>query len=64
MPALLPEARSVRLRETDRELVLEVVVPPGTDLPQLVASLRDGVLTISVPRSVTSGSVRKFVERQ
>jgi HSP20 family molecular chaperone IbpA len=49
--ALLPEARSVRLRETDRELVVEVEVPPGTELPDLTAHLRDGVLTISLPRS-------------
>jgi HSP20 family molecular chaperone IbpA len=49
--ALLPELRSVRLRETDRELVVEVEVPPEVELPQLAAELRDGVLTISLPRA-------------
>lgn len=56
MAALLPEAASVRLRETEDELVVEVDVPPEVALPQLVARLQDGVLTISVPRSRASGA--------
>lgn len=56
MTALQPELRSVRLRETDSALVVEVDVPPEIDLPQLAASLRDGVLTISVPRAGASGA--------
>ncbi len=54
--ALLPELSSVRLRETDRELVVEVDVPPEVDLQQLAAQLRDGVLTISLPRGATGAS--------
>ncbi|MGZ4334868.1 MAG: Hsp20 family protein [Gaiellaceae bacterium] len=50
MTALLPELRSVRLRETEDELVLEVAVPPEMDMPQLAARLHDGVLTITLPR--------------
>ena len=56
MAAVLPELRSVRLHETDRELVLEVDVPPGAELSQLAARLRDGVLTISLPRTPTSAA--------
>jgi Hsp20/alpha crystallin family len=48
---LLPELSSVRLRETETTLVVEVDVPPEVALPQLVAGLRDGVLTITVPRT-------------
>jgi len=54
--ALQPELRSVRLRETERELVVEVDVPPDMELPQLAARLRDGVLTISMPRAGSSGA--------
>ena len=54
--ALQPELRSVRLHETERELVVEVDVPPEMELPQLAARLRDGVLTISVPRAGSSGA--------
>jgi HSP20 family molecular chaperone IbpA len=49
--ALLPELSSVRLRETESELVVEVDVPADVALPQLTAGLRDGVLTITVPRT-------------
>jgi HSP20 family molecular chaperone IbpA len=49
--ALLPELSSVRLRETESELVVEVDVPSDVALPQLAARLRDGVLTITVPRT-------------
>jgi len=49
--ALLPELSSVRLRETESELVVEVDVPSDVALPQLTAGLRDGVLTITVPRT-------------
>ncbi|HXR11084.1 MAG TPA: Hsp20 family protein [Gaiellaceae bacterium] len=51
MIALLPELSSVRLRETESELVVEVDVPADVELPQLAALLRDGVLTITVPRT-------------
>jgi hypothetical protein len=51
MTALLPELRSVRLRETEDELVVEVAVPPELAMPQLAARLEDGVLTITLPRS-------------
>jgi hypothetical protein len=50
MIELLPELSSVHLHETETELVLEVEVPPDLDLPRLSAELRDGVLTITVPR--------------
>ena len=49
--ALLPELSSVRLRETESELVVEVDVPADVALPQLAARLSDGVLTITVPRT-------------
>lgn len=49
--ASLPELSSVRLRETESELVVEVDVPADVALPQLAARLRDGVLTITVPRT-------------
>jgi HSP20 family molecular chaperone IbpA len=55
VPAQLPELRSVRLRETNRELVVEVDVPPEVELPQLAAHLSDGVLTISIPRATAQG---------
>jgi HSP20 family molecular chaperone IbpA len=48
---LLPELSSVRLRETETTLVVEVDVPTEVALPQLAAGLRDGVLTITVPRT-------------
>jgi Hsp20/alpha crystallin family len=51
MSTLLPALRSVRLRETDDELVVEVAVPPDLEMPQLAARLEDGVLTITLPRS-------------
>jgi Hsp20/alpha crystallin family len=49
--SLLPELSSVRLHETESELVVEVDVPTDVALPQLAAHLRDGVLTITVPRT-------------
>ena len=49
--ALLPELSSVRLRETESELVVEVDVPTDVAMPQLAARLCDGVLTITVPRT-------------
>jgi HSP20 family molecular chaperone IbpA len=48
--ALLPELSSVRLRETESTLVVEVDVPEDVDLPQLSAWIHDGILTITVPR--------------
>ena len=56
MAAVLPELRSVRLRETDTEIVFEIAVPPEMALPQLAAEIRDGVLTISVPRASSEAS--------
>jgi len=56
MTARLPEAGSVRVRETDDELVVEMAVPHEVELQQLAARLHDGVLTISVPRSAASGA--------
>jgi len=50
MIELLPELASVHLHETETELMVEVEVPPDLDLPRLSAELRDGVLTITVPR--------------
>ncbi len=51
MTASLPELRSVRLHETEDELVVEVAVPLEMEVPQLAALLQDGVLTITLPRS-------------
>jgi len=48
---LLPELASVRLRTTESELVLEVELPAEVELPQVAARLRDGLLTITVPRT-------------
>lgn len=50
MTALLPELGSVRLRETEGELVIEVDVPEEVDVGRLSARVVDGVLTISLPR--------------
>jgi len=50
MPVLLPELGSVRLHETDRELVVEVEVPLELELARLSARIHDGVLEIRVPR--------------
>jgi HSP20 family molecular chaperone IbpA len=50
MIELLPELSSVHLHETETELVVEVEVPTDLDLPRLAAQLREGVLTITVPR--------------
>lgn len=49
--ALLPELSSVRLRETESELVVEVELPAEVELPQLAARLHDGLLTITLPRT-------------
>ena len=51
MTELLPELSSVHLHETETELVVEVEVPRDLDLPRLAAQLRDGVLTITLPRA-------------
>jgi hypothetical protein len=51
MTVSLPEVRSVRLHETENELVVEVAVPPEMEVPQLAARLQNGVLTITLPRS-------------
>jgi HSP20 family molecular chaperone IbpA len=57
MIELLPELASVHLHETETELVVEVEVPPDLDLPRLSADLRDGMLTITVPRGpISSGN--------
>jgi HSP20 family molecular chaperone IbpA len=60
MTALLPELRSVRLRETEGELVVEVDVPDELEMPQLAARLHDGVLTITLPRSEPADHVDGF----
>jgi HSP20 family molecular chaperone IbpA len=60
MTTLLPELRSVRLHETDEELVVEVAVPPEMDLPQLAAQLRDGLLTITLPRAAPAERIDGF----
>ena len=51
MSVLLPELSSVRLRETESELIVEVEVPEDVELAQLATRLHDGLLTISVPRT-------------
>lgn len=51
MTELLPELSSVHLHETDTELVVEVEVPREMELPRLAAVLRNGVLTITLPRT-------------
>lgn len=50
MTALLPELAGVRLRETERELVIEVEVPREVDVGRLSARVHDGTLTITLPR--------------
>ena len=60
MTALLPVLRSVHLRETEDELVVEVAVPPEMEMPQLAARLHDGVLTITLPRSGHPGHLHLF----
>jgi len=51
MTELLPELSSVHLHETETQLVVEVEVPRDLELPSLAAELRDGVLTITLPRA-------------
>jgi HSP20 family molecular chaperone IbpA len=51
MTELLPELSSVHLHETETELVVEVQVPRDLDLPRLAAQVRNGVLTITLPRA-------------
>ena len=51
MTELLPELSSVHLRETETVLVVEVEVPRDMALPRLAAQLRDGLLTITLPRT-------------
>ena len=50
MATLLPELGSVHLRETETELVLELELPSEVDPARMTARLRDGVLTITLPR--------------
>ena len=52
MTVLLPELGSVRLHETDCELVVEVDVPAEVDLARLTARISGGVLEIRLPRTV------------
>jgi HSP20 family molecular chaperone IbpA len=52
----LPEAGSVRLHETENQLVVEVSMPQGLTLPRLAARMENGVLTISLPRAAASGA--------
>ena len=47
---MLPELASVHIRETERELVIEVEMPPEVDLARVAARLVDGVLEITLPR--------------
>ena len=54
MTELLPERSSVHLHETETEFVVEVEVPRDLDLPRLAAQVRDGVLTITLPRAPTA----------
>ena len=51
MTELLPERSSVHLHETETEFVVEVEVPRDLDLPRLAAQVRNGVLTITLPRA-------------
>jgi HSP20 family molecular chaperone IbpA len=48
----------VRLLETESELVVEVDVPADVAMPQLAAHLRDGVLTITVPRTQAGAEIQ------
>lgn len=50
MTVMLPELASVHLRETERELVVRVDMPPKVDLTRVSARLVGGVLEITVPR--------------
>jgi len=49
--AVPPELSSVRVRETESELIVEIELPDGVELPQLVARMHDGLLTITFPRT-------------
>jgi hypothetical protein len=50
MTSLLPEPSSVRLREDQDELVVEVEMPPEIDLTRISAHLAASVLEIRLPR--------------
>jgi len=50
MTTMLPELASVHLRETERELVVRVDMPPKVDLSGVAARLVDDVLEITLPR--------------
>jgi HSP20 family molecular chaperone IbpA len=50
MTTLLPELRSVHLREAPGELVVEVEVPVEIDPARISTSLARGVLQIRLPR--------------
>jgi magnesium-transporting ATPase (P-type) len=60
MTAMLPELASVHLRETERELVIEVEMPPEVDLSRVVARLVDGVLEITLPRTERAQHIPGF----
>jgi HSP20 family molecular chaperone IbpA len=51
----------VHVRETEAELVVEVEVPLEVELSRLDVSLREGVLTITLPRRAQrSGHIPGF----
>jgi hypothetical protein len=60
MSVLLPDLASVRVHETASELVVEVDVPPSIELHLLATHLRNGVLTIRLPRARTARHIRGF----
>ncbi|HVM56072.1 MAG TPA: Hsp20/alpha crystallin family protein [Gaiellaceae bacterium] len=60
MTAMLPELASVHLRETQRELVIEVEMPPEVDLSRVAARLVDGVLEITLPRAARTQHIPGF----
>ena len=52
MSVLMPGLASVRLHETEEELVVEVDVPDEVDLSRMSVELAYGVLEIRLPRIV------------
>lgn len=60
MSVLLPGPRSVRLRETVGELIVEVDVPPGVEPARMSARLARGVLEIRLPRRPCDARIRGF----
>ena len=57
---MLPELASVHLRETERDLVIEVEMPPEVDLARVAARLVDGVLEITLPRAAHGQHIPGF----